>query len=104
MTYKSDLNWEVMLAAFILGSAFIQGIVNGSLIIFIFFFMPSLVLVILQYRRTVILPSRQAHLALKSALDEIDKIKRSQSDAPKHSLADMKKITKRAKSKRARSK
>lgn len=95
MTYKPNLYWEAVLAAFMLGSGFIQGLVNGSLIIFLFFFIPSLILVILQYRR---------HLALKSALDEIDKIKRSQSDAPKHSLADMKKITKRAKSKRVRSK
>jgi len=67
-----DLDFEVILTAFMLGSAIIQGIVEGSLRIFFLFFIPCVILLIMQYRRTV------------------GRIKETLSDAPKHSMADVK--------------
>jgi hypothetical protein len=97
VTSKFGLDWEIVLAAFMFGSAIYQGIFEQSFKVMLFFFIPCLVLMILQYRRAVILPLRELRNARQTIFEELDKIKKSQSDAPKGSIKDMKRVIKRAK-------
>jgi hypothetical protein len=67
------MDWEVVLTAFMLGSAIIQGIVEGSLRIFVCFFVPCLILLLIQYRRIVIIPARLERRKLKEEFDKFEK-------------------------------
>jgi hypothetical protein len=74
----TGLNLEVMAAGFMLGSAIFQGIVESSLKIVVFFLIPAIVLMVMQWRRLVYLPMKEWKKRNQDMIVEIDEMIKKQ--------------------------